>query len=42
MNVVVRRYGEQDAEAWDRLTAESWNGTFLHERRFLAYHGERF
>ena len=42
MNVAVRRYREQDAEAWDRLTAESWNGTFLHERRFLAYHGERF
>lgn len=42
MNVTVRRYREQDAEAWDRLTAESWNGTFLHQRRFLAYHGERF
>ncbi len=42
MNVAVRRYKGQDAEAWDRLTAESWNGTFLHNRRFLAYHGERF
>jgi hypothetical protein len=42
MNVAIRRYRGQDAEAWDRLTAASWNGTFLHERRFLAYHGERF
>jgi len=42
MSVAVCRYREQDAEAWDRLTTESWNGTFLHERRFLAYHGQRF
>ena len=42
MSVAVRRYREQDAEAWDTLTAESWNGTFLHQRRFIAYHGERF
>jgi len=42
MSVTVRRYREQDAEAWDKLTAKSWNGTFLHQRRFLAYHGERF
>ncbi len=42
MNVTVRRYREEDAELWDTLTAESWNGTFLHQRRFLAYHGERF
>ncbi len=42
MNVAVRRYREEDAELWDTLTAESWNGTFLHQRRFLAYHGERF
>jgi hypothetical protein len=42
MSVAIRRYGEHDAQAWDRLTAESWNGTFLHERRFLAYHRDRF
>ena len=42
MSVAVRRYREQDAEAWGTLTAESWNGTFLHQRRFIAYHGERF
>ncbi len=42
MSVAVRRYTEQDAEAWDKLVVESWNGTFLHQRRFLSYHGDRF
>jgi hypothetical protein len=42
MRTSVRRYKEDDAEAWDALTSESWNGTFLHARRFLAYHGDRF
>lgn len=42
MNVAVRRFEKSDAESWDRLVAESWNGTFLHTRRFLSYHGERF
>ena len=42
MSVTVRCYGEQDADPWDELAAESWNGTFLHERRFMAYHGDRF
>jgi hypothetical protein len=30
------------AERWDELVAASANGTFLHTRRFLSYHGERF
>src|SRR5262249_20653892 len=30
------------AEAWDRFVATTWNGTFMHTRRFLAYHGPRF
>jgi GNAT acetyltransferase-like protein len=42
MNATVRRYTEQDAETWDKLVAVSWNGTFLHQRRFLSYHGDRF
>jgi GNAT acetyltransferase-like protein len=42
MSTTVRRYNEDDADAWDALTTESWNGTFLHGRRFLAYHGDRF
>jgi FemAB family len=42
VSVAIRRYEKQDAEAWDKLVARSWNGTFLHERRYLSYHGERF
>jgi|SRR5829696_7264214 len=40
--VAARLYEKQDAESWERLVAESWNGTFLHQRKFLSYHGERF
>ena len=30
-------------ETWDRfILEESWNGTFLHTRRFLSYHNEQF
>lgn len=33
----------REAEArWDRLVADSLNGTFLHSRRYLGYHGARF
>jgi hypothetical protein len=27
---------------WDELVGRSVNGTFLHTRRFLSYHGDRF
>jgi hypothetical protein len=40
--VAVRGFEERNAETWDELVARSWNGTFLHERRFISYHGERF
>lgn len=40
--VHVRHFTTDDFNEWDRLVDESWNGTFLHKRRFLAYHGERF
>ena len=38
----VARYTDGDAETWDRLVALAPAGTFLHTRRFLAYHGDRF
>ena len=31
-----------DDDSWDGLVAGSANGTFLHTRRFLSYHGDRF
>ncbi len=40
--ISVRPYEKQDAEAWEGLIAESWNGTFMHRRKFLSYHGGRF
>jgi len=38
----VKAFEPADAEAWDAFVADSLNGTFLHSRRFLSYHGERF
>ena len=39
---MVRSYQPAHAEAWEDLVGRSCNGTFLHTRRFLSYHGERF
>jgi hypothetical protein len=39
---VVRSYQPAQAEAWDELVGRSCNGTFMHTRRFLSYHGDRF
>src|SRR6266702_4194990 len=38
----VRTYGPEDACGWENLVARSCNGTFLHTRRFISYHGDRF
>jgi hypothetical protein len=38
----LQAFTPADAECWDALVARSVNGTFLHTRRFLSYHGERF
>jgi hypothetical protein len=35
-------YEAADSEAWDELVRRSVNGTFLHTRRFISYHGDRF
>jgi hypothetical protein len=39
---LIRAYHPDDAATWDDLVARSVNGTILHTRRFLAYHGDRF
>ncbi len=39
---VVRTYQPAHTEAWEDLVGRSCNGTFLHTRRFLSYHGDRF
>lgn len=38
----ARNFDPTTAEEWDAFVARSWNGTFLHTRRFLSYHGDRF
>ena len=39
---LIRGYVPDDASAWDDLVARSVNGTMLHTRRYLSYHGDRF
>lgn len=38
----VRPYASSDEAAWDAWCSASCNGTLLHTRRFLSYHGDRF
>ena len=42
MSFHVQPYDEGMAEEWDNFVSKSAVGTFLHTRRFLSYHGERF
>jgi Acetyltransferase (GNAT) domain len=38
----ARFYIDTDADQWDTFCAGSYASTFLHSRRFLSYHGDRF
>jgi len=38
----IRSYEPADAGTWEELVDRSCNGTFLHTRRFVSYHGPRF
>jgi hypothetical protein len=37
----ARPYASRDGQGWDDLVAASWNGTFLHTRRYLSCADER-
>ena len=39
---LVRDYLPDLEAAWDALVARAVNGTMLHTRRYLSYHGDRF
>jgi hypothetical protein len=38
----VRPYTAEDEDRWDRLCEQSAAASFLHHRRFLSHHGDRF
>ena len=38
----VRRYTPDKADEWNQFVAQSKNGTFLYDRRFMDYHADRF
>ena len=38
----ARPYKLDDEGTWDAFVAQAWNGTLLHTRRYLSYHGARF
>lgn len=42
MKLSVRSYSELDAGLWDAFCVDSIQGTLMHTRRFLSYHGARF
>jgi dTDP-4-amino-4,6-dideoxygalactose transaminase len=42
MTVRARPFRSDDVEGWEDLVHRSCNATFLHSRRFLSYHGDRF
>ena len=41
-SLTVRSFAAAQADEWDDLVRRSCNGTFLHTRRFLSYHHDRF
>lgn len=38
----IRRYTLDQADAWNQFVAQSKNGTFLLDRRYMDYHSDRF
>ncbi|MGH7934176.1 MAG: GNAT family N-acetyltransferase [Candidatus Binataceae bacterium] len=42
MTIEVRPFCTDSLAGWDDLITRSVSGTFLHSRRFLSYHGDRF
>ncbi len=42
MNFEIVRYTPARADEWNRFVAQSKNGTFLFDRRYMDYHSDRF
>ncbi len=41
-DIEIRRFSPDRAEEWNAFVASSSNGTFLHDRRYMDYHCDRF
>ena len=40
--ISVRKFVSTDENHWDNVVYKSKNGTFMHSRKFINYHGDRF
>ena len=38
----IRRYSPEHVDEWNQIVAESKNGVFLFDRRYMDYHSDRF
>lgn len=42
MSFLIKKYIPDQYDIWDEFCRNAINATFLHSRKFLAYHGNRF
>lgn len=42
MSIKIVPYTQENEAVWEQFCAGAVNATFLHTRRFLSYHGDRF
>jgi hypothetical protein len=40
--IEIKKYTANDAAEWDSIVVKSRNGTFLHYRKYMDYHSDRF
>jgi len=40
--ITIENYNPRLCDVWNTFVADSKNGTFLHDRRYLEYHADRF
>lgn len=40
--MVIEQFKMSEEANWDSFCEKSWQGTFLHTRQFLSYHGDKF
>ncbi len=42
MDLIIEPHTEDHDDSWDMFCEKAYMATFLHTRRFLSYHGDRF